>query len=97
MSGKGTLRSSDTVRGVTDGMVYGAIAAITRGMPQIQKAIALMEAEYREMPGLVLTLGEAERLLGFDQATCERAVEVLMGRRFLKRLPTGAYLRNRPG
>ena len=78
-------------------MVCGAIAAIRRGMPQLQKAIARMEAEYHEMPGLVLTLREAERLLGLDQATCERAVEVLMGRRFLKQLPTGAYLRNRPG
>ena len=65
-------------------------------MPQIQKAIALMEAEYREMPGLVLTLGEAERLLGLDQATCERAVDVLTQRRFLKRTPAGAYLRNHP-
>jgi DNA-binding IclR family transcriptional regulator len=66
-------------------------------MPQVQKAIALMEAEYREMPGLILTLREAERLLGLDQATCERAVEALTQRRFLKRTPAGAYLINRPG
>ena len=56
-----------------------------------------MEAEYQEMPGLVLTLREAERLLGLDQTTCERAVEALVRRSFLKRLPTGAFLRNRPG
>jgi hypothetical protein len=66
-------------------------------MPQLHKAIARMEAEYHEMPGLVLTRREAERLLGLDHATCERALEVLMRRRFLKRLRTGAYLRNRPG
>ena len=73
------------------------IAAITIVMPRLQSAIVRMAAEYQEMPGLVLTLREAERLLGLDQAICERAVEVLMRRRFLKRLPTGAYLRNRPG
>ena len=73
------------------------IAAITIEMPRLQSAIVRMEAEYQEMPGLVLTLREAERLLGLDQAICERAVEVLMRRRFLKRLPTGVYLRNRPG
>lgn len=66
-------------------------------MPQLRSAIARMEAEYQEMPGLVLTRHEAERLLGLDQTTCERALEVLMRRSFLKRLPTGAYLRNRPG
>ena len=66
-------------------------------MPQLQSAIARLEAEYQEMPGLVLTRREAERLLGFDQSTCERALEALMRRRFLKRLATGAYLRNRPG
>jgi len=56
-----------------------------------------MEAEYQEMPGLVLTGREAERLLGLDQTICERALEALIQRQFLKRLPTGAYLRNRPG
>ena len=66
-------------------------------MPHLRSAITRMEAEYQEMPGLVLTRREAERLLGLDRATCERALEALMRRRFLKRLPTGAYLRNRPG
>jgi len=73
------------------------IAAITIVMPRLQSAIARMEAEYQEMPGLVLTGREAERLLGLDQTICERALEALIQRQFLKRLPTGAYLRNRPG
>lgn len=77
--------------------LLGAFAAISIAMPQLRSAIARMEAEYQEMPGLVLTRREAERLLGLDQATCERAFEVLMRRKFLKRLPTGAFLRNRPG
>ena len=66
-------------------------------MPRLQRAIARIQAEYQEMPGLVRTRREAERLLGLDQETCERALEALMRRRFLKRLRTGAYLKNRPG
>ena len=66
-------------------------------MPRLQRAIARIQAEYQEMPGLVRTRREAERLLGLDQETCERALEALMRRRFLKRLRMGAYLKNRPG
>ena len=77
--------------------MLGLTIAPTIVMPQLQSAIRRMEAEYQEMPGLVLTRRDAERLLGLDEATCERALEVLMRRSFLKRLPTGAYLRNRPG
>ena len=61
------------------------------------KAIALMEAEYREMPGLVLTQGQAQRLLGLDQSTCARALAALTRRRFLKQTAGGAYLRERAG
>ncbi len=64
-------------------------------MPQLQNAIARIEAEYQEMPGLVMTGHEAARLLGLDTATCARALAVLIGRRFLKLTPTGGYLRNR--
>ena len=73
------------------------IAVVARGMSTLQTAIARMEAEYQEMPGLVLRRDEAERLLGLDASTCERALDALTRRRFLKRTPAGTYLRNRPG
>ena len=63
----------------------------------IENAIALMEAEYREMPGLVLTPGQARRLLGLDDSTCRRAIATLTRRRFLKQTAGGAYLRERAG
>jgi len=63
----------------------------------IEKAIALMEAEYREMPGLILTPGQAQRLLGLDDSTCALAIATLTRRRFLKQSAAGAYLRERPG
>ena len=56
-----------------------------------------MEAEYREMPGLVLTPGQARRLLGLDDSTCRRAIATLTQRRFLKQTAGGAYLRERAG
>jgi hypothetical protein len=62
----------------------------------IERAVALMEAEYREMPGLVLTPRQAQRLLGLDHRTCAVALATLTRRRFLKQTSGGAYLRERP-
>lgn len=63
----------------------------------IEKAVALMEAEYREMPGLILTPGQAQRLLGLDDRTCALAIATLTRCRFLKQTTGGAYLRERAG
>ena len=35
-------------------------------------------AEYREMPGLALTPGQAQRLWGCDAETCGRVIELLV-------------------
>ena len=52
-----------------------------------------IESEYREMPGLSLTVAQAQRLWGVDQATCLRVLTLLVTRRVLKRTPAGTYLR----
>lgn len=39
--------------------------------------------EYREMPGLALTLEQAQRLWCCDRAVCQRAVGLLVERRVL--------------
>ena len=52
-----------------------------------------IESEYREMPGLNLTVAQAERLWGVDHATCVRALTLLVMRRVLRRTPAGRYLR----
>lgn len=54
-----------------------------------------IESEYREMPGLSLTLAQAQRLWSVDQATCLRVLTLLVTRRVLKRTPAGTYLRVR--
>lgn len=51
-----------------------------------------IRGEYREMPGLRLTLPQACRLWQIDPATCARAIETLTAERFLHRLDDGAYV-----
>ena len=41
-------------------------------------------SEYREMPGLALTMDHACRLFGCDAATCGRVVGLLVERRALR-------------
>ena len=40
--------------------------------------MARVLGEYREMPGLALTLDQARRLWGCDAATCRRIAEALV-------------------
>ena len=61
------------------GMIDGAVIARAR-------------AEYREMPGLCLTIQQACRLWQIDPATCTRILEGLVAERFLKRTPAGAFI-----
>jgi hypothetical protein len=64
-----------------------------RTMSVIRDAILRVEREYREMPGLSLTLPQAARLLGLDRGTCERVLTKLIERRVLKRAWNGNYVR----
>jgi len=41
-------------------------------------------SEYREMPGLALTLDQARRLWGCDDVTCRRVADVLVERHELR-------------
>ena len=55
------------------------------------------EGEYREMPGLRLTVSQAGRLWGLDAGTCASVLTALIERRVLTRTTSGAYLRRSPG
>ena len=46
--------------------------------------IARILGEYREMPGLALTIDQAQRLWGFDAATARRVIDALMARGVLQ-------------
>jgi hypothetical protein len=64
-----------------------------RATPAIAEAIVRVEGEYREMPGLSLTLPQAARLWGMDRSTCELVLGNLIERRILKRALNGTYVR----
>jgi hypothetical protein len=48
-------------------------------------------AEFREMPGLVLSIPQASRLLGVDEAACERILASLAREGLLRRRHSGSY------
>jgi hypothetical protein len=50
-------------------------------------------AEFLEMPGLRLTLQQAQRLWGLDEAVCRQLMECLVEVKFLCRTGHGLYTR----
>jgi hypothetical protein len=63
----------------------------------IGELLLRVEGEYREMPGLSLTVSQAERLWGLDASTCASVLTALIERRVLTRTTSGAYLRRSGG
>ena len=66
-------------------------------VPQCALADGVLErirADYVEMPGLRVNAAQARRLWGLEPVVCDRALEVLQDRRFLKRLADGTFVRS---
>jgi hypothetical protein len=53
--------------------------------------------EYVEMPGLQLTLNQAQRLFGLGALECAAVLDFLVERHVLVRLPSGRYARPADG
>ncbi|HEU4687380.1 MAG TPA: hypothetical protein VFS23_03410 [Vicinamibacterales bacterium] len=52
--------------------------------------------EYREMPGLALTLNQARKLWGCDAVTCQCVVEMLLKEGVLRWSSNGRLVISRP-
>jgi Fic family protein len=52
-----------------------------------------IQGEYMEMPGLSITLGQAQRLLAIDETTCTAVFRTLVNRGVLRRTSEGQYVR----
>ena len=52
-----------------------------------------IRGEYTEMPGLRLTVTQAQRLWGLDRAECETVLSALVDGEFLIRNRNGAFVR----
>lgn len=59
----------------------------------IMAPVQRIYSEYLEMPGLRLTSPQAQRLLGVEAAVCTSALDLLVDAGFLRRTPTGQYVR----
>ena len=52
-----------------------------------------VEAEYAEMPGLSVTLSQAQRLWAVDRAACEEVFSRLISKGVLRRTTMGRFIR----
>lgn len=76
-------------RGISVGATTQAPLGATQLSPQL---LARIRSEYREMPGLRLTLLQARRLWGLDVLTCSAALTALETAGFLCTTRDGAYV-----
>ena len=53
-----------------------------------------VKGEYLEMPGLRLTIAQAQRLWGLDRAVCDALLDALVEAKFLLRTRDGAFVRS---
>ena len=62
--------------------------------PQVMRDLARrIQGEYAEMPGLSITLGQAQRLLAIDETTCTAVFRTLVKRGVLRRTSEGQFVR----
>jgi hypothetical protein len=59
----------------------------------VDKWIRLVQAEYRESPGLRLTKRQVRRFWNLDDETCDAVLDELESSRFLRRVPGERYVR----
>ena len=52
-----------------------------------------VQGEFNEMPGMQLTINQAARLWGLDQASCRRVIDALVDAAFLRWTPAGTVVR----
>jgi len=59
----------------------------------LDEVIRRVQGEYIEMPGLRLTLGQAQRLCGIERMLCKVVLDALVEAKFLCVKSDGAYAR----
>lgn len=69
------------------------MVAIDTEAETIRELTRRVQAEYAEMPGLCVTLVQAQRLLAIDEPTCAAVFKALIKRGVLRRTAEGRYLR----
>ena len=75
-------------------MVTSIVPETGNQAPTLRDLTRRVRAEYTEMPGLSVTLPQAQRLLGIDRETCVVVIRTLIDHRFLRRTAQGRYVRS---
>jgi hypothetical protein len=74
-------------------LVTNALRETEAGSEAIRRLTRRVVAEYSEMPGLSITMPQAQRLMGADPNVCVVVMKTLVSRGFLKRTSRGTYIR----
>lgn len=74
-------------------MMTNTLAGIDAEAETIHELTRRVQAEYTEMPGLSVTLVQAQRLLAIDEPTCAAVFKALIKRGILRRTAHGRYVR----
>ena len=84
-SASAAVHTVDTMNG--EPLLLPAYQKVTPGL------LAQIRGEFREMPGLTLTLRQASRLWNLDLLTCDIALRTLVDEQFLGRTRVGGFRR----
>jgi hypothetical protein len=74
-------------------MTTNTLARIDAEAEAIRELTRRVQAEYAEMPGLSVTLAQAQRLLAADEPTCAMVFKALIERGVLRLTAQGRYVR----
>jgi hypothetical protein len=77
----------------TSGSCVAAAETQASHLRRINDLVPRVQGEFLEMPGLCLTIEQAQRLWGLDRADCEIVMTALIDMGFLFRTRVGGYAR----
>jgi hypothetical protein len=72
------------------------VANVPARQQSIDRVMRRIRAEFLEMPGLSLTITQAQRLWSVEPRTCEAVLTSLIDSRFLRRTDRGLFVLRRP-
>jgi hypothetical protein len=79
----------------TDAGSISRLGSAPRPDPSHERIVRRIRAEFLEMPGLCLTIEQAQRLWSLEPRTCEALLRSLVDSRFLRRTDRGLFVLHR--
>ena len=76
----------------SDGTHAARVLLARTSIMKVQSPVERIRGEFREMPGLQLTLTQAQRLFGLDAAACRHVIDALVEASFLRWTPSGTIV-----